>query len=82
MVATQFLELMSELCVGWLLLEAAVLAKAKNTAADDPDYAFYTGKVAVAEYFSQFVLPTIPGRAMTLCNAPGSVLELADAAFG
>lgn len=82
LVATQFLELMSELCVGWLLLEAAVIAEAKNTKLDEPDRAFYSGKLAAAEYFSEFVLPTIPARIATLSRVSTKVLDLPEAVLG
>lgn len=82
LVATPFLELMSELCVGWLLLDAAVIAQNRATSANDPEHAFYVGKIAAATYFAEFVLPTVPARAATLRNVSGAVLSLSEAAFG
>jgi alkylation response protein AidB-like acyl-CoA dehydrogenase len=82
LVATQFLELMSELCVGWLLLQGAVIAYGQKTNPDSSDHAFYKGKVAAAEYFSQFILPTLPARVATLRNVSTSVLDVEEAALG
>ncbi len=83
LVASPFLEMMSELCVGWMLLDAAVIAAAKREALDasHPDHAFYTGKLAAAQHFSAWVLPTIAGRAKVLEAAPAEALHIPDAAF-
>lgn len=81
MVANGFLELLSEVCVGWLLLDAAVVALGRTTA-DSSDKAFYAGKVGVAEYWASWVLPTVGARAQTLTGASSVVLELDAEAFG
>jgi hypothetical protein len=83
LVASPFLELMSEVCVGWLLLDAAVLATIQRAqvAAGHPDLAFYSGKVAAARHFSHWLLATVPSRARVLGEAPAEALEIADDAF-
>ena len=82
LVANGFLELMSEVCVGWLLLDGAAVALRQNVSQDHPDHAFYAGKVAAAEYFASWILPTVASRAETLSEASAIPLALEDAAFG
>ncbi len=83
LVANRFLEMMSELTVGWMLLEGAVIAhdKLKTTAHDHPDHAFYTGKVHAALYFARNVLPGVAEKARLLEQEDRSPLEIPDAAF-
>ena len=44
LAANRFLNMMSELTIGWLLLQQAVLAEEKSEGANDVDKAFYAGK--------------------------------------
>ena len=49
LAANRFLEMMSELTVGWLLLDGAVIAARRSCARSPPthpDRAFYAGKIA------------------------------------
>ncbi len=62
LAANRVLEMMSELCCGWLLLDAAriaheKLAKLPPGEASDRERAFYQGKTFVAEYFARNILP-------------------------
>jgi hypothetical protein len=83
LVATPFLEMMSELCVGWLLLDAAVIARKKSGEVESshPDATYYAGKIASALHFAGWVLPSIPARAVVLGKAPAHALDVSDAAF-
>lgn len=81
MVANGLLELLSEVCVGWLLLDAAVLAALRSGTAQASDQAFYAGKIAVADYFTSWLLPSVPARAKTLVATSNVVLE-SDALLG
>jgi alkylation response protein AidB-like acyl-CoA dehydrogenase len=83
LVANRFLEMMSELAVGWQLLEAAIIAdeKAKAVAADHPDAAFYAGKIAAAQYFARNVLPGVEDKARQLDAEDRTALDIPDAAF-
>jgi alkylation response protein AidB-like acyl-CoA dehydrogenase len=83
LVASPFLEVLSEVCVGWLLLQAAVIAQAKlvEVNSEHPDHAFYRGKVFAARHFAHWIMSTIPARAKLLDSAPGTALEIDDAAF-
>jgi hypothetical protein len=81
--ANRFCDMMSELTVGWQLLEGAVVAeKAKAAvAAGHPDLAFYEGKVASALYFARNVLPGVEHKAQLLAEEDRSPLDITDAAF-
>ncbi len=83
LVANQFLEMMSELAVGWLLLEGAAVAtdKIKTVAADHPDHAFYQGKKYAALYFANNVLPDVLHKAKVISKGDKSPLDIPDAAF-
>ena len=83
LVSTRFLEMMSELCVGWLLLQAAVIAeeKKKGVAEGHPDVAFYTGKLHSAVYYASNVLPSVKEKASILAAEDRSALEIPAEAF-
>ena len=82
-VANRFLEMMSETTVGWLLLEAGVIADAAAAAlpADHPDRAFYDGKRFAALYFAHNVLPGVALKAQLIAREDRSVLDIPAAAF-
>jgi hypothetical protein len=81
--ANRFLEMMSEVAVAWLLLDAAVIADSKKgaVAAGHPDKAFYEGKVYAAQYYARNVLPGVEDKARLLGDEDKSALEIPDAAF-
>jgi hypothetical protein len=82
--ANRFLEMMSETCVGWLLLEAAVIAEAAlaKLPADHPDRAFYDGKRYAAQYFASNVLPGVTTKGQMIAREDRSALDIPAAAFG
>jgi alkylation response protein AidB-like acyl-CoA dehydrogenase len=81
--ANRFCEMMSELTVAWMLLDAAVIADEakKKVDAGHPDHAFYSGKVASALYYARNVLPGVEHKAELLASEDKSPLEIEDAAF-
>jgi len=81
--AERFLELMSELVVGWLLLEQGVIAHRalEGDGADPSDRAFYEGKRHAARFFARDVLADLPARAKTLVAGDTSPLDIPDEAF-
>ena len=83
LAANRFCEMMSELTVGWQLLEGAVVAdKAKADVAEGhPDAAFYDGKVQAALYFARNVLPGVEHKAALLAEEDRSPLDITDAGF-
>ncbi|MBX3159284.1 MAG: acyl-CoA dehydrogenase [Deltaproteobacteria bacterium] len=82
-VANRFLEMMSETTVGWLLLEAAVIAEAAlaKLPAEHPDRAFYEGKRYAAQYFAYNVLPNVTAKAQMIAREDRSALDIPAAAF-
>ncbi len=82
LVATPFLEAMSETCVGWLLLQAAVIASERLASeGGGSDAAFYRGKLAAARHFAHWTLSTVAARVEALREAPSVALEIDDDAF-
>ncbi len=81
--ANRFCEMMSELTVGWQLLEGAVVAEAAkaSVAEGHPDVAFYAGKVQAALYFARNVLPGVEHKAALLAEEDKSPLDMPDGGF-
>jgi hypothetical protein len=81
--ADRFLIMMSELAVGWLLLDQAAIAleKLPGVSADHPDHAYYAGKRHVAVYFAQQVLPGVVSSGRTLLAGDQSAWEIPAEAF-
>jgi alkylation response protein AidB-like acyl-CoA dehydrogenase len=82
-VANRFLEMMAETTVGWLLLDAAVIAEAAadKLPADHPDRAFYEGKRFAAQYFAHNVLPGVVAKAQMIAREDRTALDMPIAAF-
>lgn len=78
-----FLEMMSELAVGWLLLDAATIAarKERELPESHPDRAFYAGKRFAARHYARAVLSTVPTKARIIAAADDSPNLIPDAAF-
>ena len=83
LAAEQFLRIMSELAVGWLLLDQASIALSKlpETSESHPDHAFYTGKKFAAQYFANSTLATLPARVQRLSAIDTLPVEIPDEAF-
>jgi alkylation response protein AidB-like acyl-CoA dehydrogenase len=81
--ANRFLEMMSETTIGWLLLEAAVIAEeaAAKLAEDHPDRAFYEGKKYAALYYAQNVLPSVAQKGAILAAEDRSAMDIPTGAF-
>lgn len=81
--AERFQDMMSELVVGWLLLEQAAIAleKLPNVAEDHRDHAFYKGKVASAVHFALNYLPLIVAKGKVLTAGDTSPLDIPDGGF-
>jgi alkylation response protein AidB-like acyl-CoA dehydrogenase len=82
-VANRFLEMMAETTLGWLLLDAAVIAEAAAAGlpADHPDRAFYDGKRFAALYFAHNVLPGVAAKAQLIAREDRTALDMPAAAF-
>lgn len=83
LVANRFLKMMSELAVGWLLLEGAVIAldAQKKLTESDPDWSFYEGKKHAAMYFAGEVLPEVAFAGQLLQHPARNPLDIPEAAF-
>ena len=81
--ANRFLEMMSELAVGWLLLEGAAIALAaqEKTKQGEKDWNFYEGKKASALYFAHNVLPEVVAKSKMLGNGDKSALDIPVESF-
>ncbi|HEX3477648.1 MAG TPA: acyl-CoA dehydrogenase [Kofleriaceae bacterium] len=82
-VANRFLEMMAETTVGWLLLDAAVIAEAAAAGlpADHPDRVFYDGKKFAALYFAHNVLPGVAAKAQLIAREDRTALDVPVAAL-
>ena len=78
--ANRFLELMSEVVVGYLLLEGAAIAQAALDAGST-EKDFYSGKVLAAAWFARNILPTVPARAEVMAQEDDSAMRMTDEAF-
>jgi alkylation response protein AidB-like acyl-CoA dehydrogenase len=82
--ANRLLEMMSEVVVGWLLLDQAVIADkaVKNVAADHPDHGFYLGKIASAKFYARNILPSAAHKLELMQIEDDTALTIDDAVFG
>jgi alkylation response protein AidB-like acyl-CoA dehydrogenase len=77
-----FLLAVGDLLIGWLLLHQAEIALVALDDVPDPkDRAFYLGKVAVAKFFVNNVLPRLADQRRVLEAVDLSVMELREEAF-
>jgi alkylation response protein AidB-like acyl-CoA dehydrogenase len=82
LAANRFQWMMSELAVGWLLLEAGVIAdKALAGKPSEADRAFYEGKKASALWYARNVLPEVKHLGEVIAREDASPVEIPDAAF-
>jgi alkylation response protein AidB-like acyl-CoA dehydrogenase len=86
LVANAFLEVMADVTIAHLLLEAALIAESKRLANDDgagsgDDDDFYTGKVLAAKYYVNFVLPLVHAKVGAILTGDRSALDMPDAGF-
>jgi hypothetical protein len=83
LAANRFLFMMSQLTVGWLLLDAGVRASAKlkEMPATHPDRAFYEGKKYSALWYGRNVLPQVEASAKMATFEDDSAMMIPEAAF-
>lgn len=78
-ISTRFLEMMAEVTLSWLLLDAAIIAsEALEDLKDPADEYFYKGKIASAKFYIRNVLPGVRCKADIIACEDDSAL-LADA---
>jgi alkylation response protein AidB-like acyl-CoA dehydrogenase len=81
LAANRFLEMMSELAVGWLLLEGAVIAAEAEKTAAPADVDFYKGKQAAAQFFAHDTLMAVVSKAEMIASGDRSALDIPDRGF-
>ena len=80
--AVSLLMSVGDLLIGYLLLrQSAVAQAALDSAASPKDADFYTGKLAVAHWFSRNVLPELTARRAIVENADKSLMDVPEGAF-
>lgn len=82
--ANRFLTMMSQLSVGWLLLDAGIKSEAASIreTAGSPEAAFYEGKRQSALWFARNVLPQVKNAAEIAALEDDSAEKMSDQAFG
>jgi alkylation response protein AidB-like acyl-CoA dehydrogenase len=85
LVANPFLEVMADVTIAHLLLDAAIVADEKRTSdEDEPNQAeidFYSGKVMAAKHFVNFVLPSVHAKVGAIVSGDRSALDMPDGGF-
>jgi hypothetical protein len=86
LAANKVLAMMSEVAIGWLLLEGAKIASDALGALPkgpegDAERAFYEGKMHAATYFAKNLLPQVKLAAEVLGKEDSSALDIPLAAF-
>jgi hypothetical protein len=79
--ANRFLQMMSEVAVGWLLLDAAIIADKAMAGASGPDRDFYEGKRWSAQWYARNVLPNVEHGARMMGLEDATPVQISDAAF-
>jgi hypothetical protein len=84
--ATPYLNLFGDVFMAYLLLWQAILAQGKlerlgKAPADNPEAAFYSGKVMIARFFVNNILPQVYSRAEGIFSGDRSALEIAEVAL-
>jgi alkylation response protein AidB-like acyl-CoA dehydrogenase len=83
LAAELFLEVLGDLAIGWLLLEAAAVADRElpKHAEGSRDHGFYSGKIHSAVFFAEHVLSLIPAKAAVLAAGDKSATSIPDSGF-
>ncbi|ATB40617.1 acyl-CoA dehydrogenase [Cystobacter fuscus] len=80
--ANRFLNMMSEVAVGWLLLDAALIAERVGEKATGDEKAFYDGKKWSALWYARNVLPNVEQAARMMALEDTSSVDISTQAFG
>jgi alkylation response protein AidB-like acyl-CoA dehydrogenase len=81
LVANLFLDVMAEVTIGHLLLEAAVVAQDRLGAAGPEEAEFYRGKIAAAKFFANYVLPRVHSAVASIASGDRSALDITEPGF-
>jgi hypothetical protein len=85
LVANPFLEIMAEVTIAHLLLEAGIIAAGRcqrfGEEQSQEEFDFYQGKVMAAKFFANFVLPAVHSKADLIVECDRSALDIPDRGF-
>ena len=80
--SVSFLLAVGDLLIGWLLLRQAEIAlKALDGDPDPREHSFYSGKVAVANFFARNVLPRLSAERRIVESVDLTIMDLREDAF-
>jgi alkylation response protein AidB-like acyl-CoA dehydrogenase len=80
--STRLLMVLGDVVIGWLLCRQAEVALQKlGGDVSDADKAFYSGKVAAAQFFAATQLPKVAAERAIAGATTGELMELAEEAF-
>ncbi len=81
--AKPFLDVVGDMCMGWMLLwRATIAAPQLQQAAKSKDAAFYEGQLHTAKYFINSILPITLGKMDAIKASDPASIEISVAAFG
>jgi acyl-CoA dehydrogenase len=82
--STRLLEMLAEVCLGWVLLEAAVAAQRglREQGPKGAKAAFYLGKLDSARFFIHNILPAVHSKAGIIRNHARSLVVTPSERFG
>ncbi|OGL20626.1 MAG: acyl-CoA dehydrogenase [Candidatus Rokubacteria bacterium RIFCSPLOWO2_12_FULL_71_22] len=78
LIANPFLEIMAEVTIAHLLLDAALVAESRRAEADED---FARGKVLAAKFYANFVLPGVHAKLAAIVGGDRSALDIPDGGF-
>lgn len=78
--ANRYLEMFSEVVIGWQLLRGASIAHAALEGGST-EKAFYDGKIKAAHWFARNVLPTVAAKGELMGHEDESAMEISDESF-
>ncbi|MFN8545326.1 MAG: acyl-CoA dehydrogenase [Candidatus Binatia bacterium] len=85
LVANAFLEVMADVAIAHLLLEAAIIADDRRSAADEhesqEELNFYAGKVMAAKHFVNCLLPAVHAKVGAIVSGDRSAIDIPNAGF-
>jgi hypothetical protein len=82
-LAYPFMEVVGDTVMAWMLVwRAAIALRSLEGAAKKKDMAFYDGQIRSARFFTNTVLPVTMGKMNAILHADGTVVDMAEDAFG
>jgi hypothetical protein len=81
LTTVRLLMALGDLIIAWLLLTHAEVAQAALGDASGPDQAFYTGKIASAQFFAATVLPRLAADRAIVEQTTADIMNIPEEAF-